>query len=87
MTAGGFTAADFEREDVEVWPEHHDAWLIFTKMTTQWRADFNGRAGLVYESLYPLIDRLNLSPDEWDEMFDDVRVLESAALKAMHAKT
>ena len=41
-----------------------------------------GRTGLRYEALYPLLDRA-AQADEWDALFDDVRVMEYAALKHM----
>lgn len=43
----------------------------------------NGRTGLRYEALYPLLDRLTDSQEQWAQMFDDVRVLEYAALDQM----
>ena len=45
-----------------------------------------GPTGLEYASLYPLIDRVAKNPDEWDELFGDIQVLEIAALNAMHEK-
>lgn len=40
-----------------------------------------GRTGLIYASLYPLIDR-HFS-DEWDQAFSDIQEMEIAALNAM----
>ncbi len=42
-----------------------------------------GATGLRYESAYPLIDRAEKTEEEWSEMFEDIRVLEMAALKQM----
>ena len=42
-----------------------------------------GFTGLDYASVYPLIDRMQLDPREWDELFDDVRAMEAAALEQM----
>ena len=41
----------------------------------------NGPTGLRYEAAYPLIDRMTTTPDEWSEVFEDLRELEYAALK------
>ena len=41
-----------------------------------------GRTGMRYEALYPLLDRV-AEGDEWNALFDDVRVMEYAALKQM----
>lgn len=42
-----------------------------------------GATGLRYEAAYPLIDRAAKTEEEWGEMFEDLRVLEMAALKQM----
>lgn len=52
-------------------------------MRTQWRIGMSGPVGLDYGVLFRILDRLNLSPDDYDEMFADVRVMESAALEAV----
>jgi len=49
-------------------------------MATQWRIGMNGPTGLDYTALYPLLDREQLSADEWRETFDLVRACEGAAL-------
>lgn len=56
------------------------------RLTTQWRVGMGGISGLDYLPLFALLDRVTQSREEWDEMLDDVRVLESAALRAMKAK-
>ena len=43
----------------------------------------NGPIGLRYEAVYPLIDRVARTPEEWDELLDDVQVLEAGAKKQM----
>lgn len=54
-------------------------------MGTQWNvASMGGRTGLHYPSLYPLLDRAATTPQEWQSLFDDVQVMERAALAAMH---
>ncbi len=42
-----------------------------------------GPTGLRYEALYPLLDRAAKDPQEWDELFSDIQVMEGAALKQM----
>ena len=42
-----------------------------------------GPTGLRYEALYPLLDRETSDPSEWRALFQDIQVLESAALKQM----
>lgn len=42
-----------------------------------------GATGLDYVALYPLLDRLAKTPDEWEQLFDDIQVMESEALSVM----
>lgn len=55
-------------------------------MRTQWRVGMSGPVGLDYNVLFRVLDRLNLSYDDYDEMFADVRAMESAALCAVRAE-
>lgn len=69
---------------VEVWPENWPAFRLFSRVGTQWRVGVNGRTGLCYEAVYPLMDRMDLPPDEWDAMLDDIAAMERQALATMH---
>lgn len=75
-------AANGKPVDVEVWPENWPAFTIFVRIRTQWAVGFAGPTGLRYESLYPLLDREAADPEAWQQLFDDVRELESGALDA-----
>ena len=81
----GFTEFDFSKA-VEIWPENLQAIKLFSSLSTQWRVGPGGASGLDYAAVYPLMDRLNLAPDEWDLLLSDVQTLEGAALIAMAAK-
>lgn len=70
--------------EVEVWPDNWTAFGLFHRMSTQWNTSMSGCTGLKYESLYPLLDRAATCPEEWEELFDDVQVMESEVLKQMH---
>jgi hypothetical protein len=83
MRAAGYEPEDFEGDAVEVWPENWPAFQLFARLGTQWTVGFRGREGLRYEALFPLMDRMGLSADEWDQMFSDIRHLESCALEKM----
>jgi hypothetical protein len=85
--AGGlFDAADYELDRAEVWPENWPAWQLFCRLSTQWRIAMNGPTGLDYQPLMRLLDLEDLSPADWQDRFDDVRVLEAAALEQMRSK-
>lgn len=73
-------------EDVEVWPENYAALNTFSRVSSQWLVGQGGPIGLNYCALYPVLDRLGLPDAEWNQMFDDIRVMEAAALAAMNAK-
>ena len=67
--------------DVEVWPENWPIVMLFCRLGTQWQVGMSGEVGLRYEAVYPLLDRL--FADDWQQAFDDLQVLERAALDAM----
>ncbi len=81
--AAGYEVSDYEIDDVEIWPQNWPAFLLFTSLQTQWNVGMGGRTGLRYEALYPLLDRQAEDPGKWQQLFDDVRVMEYAALKQM----
>ncbi len=68
---------------MEVWPDNHAAFSLFISLGTQWRVGMGGTTGLDYAAVYPLLDRAAKDPQEWDEMFSDIQVMEGAALKQM----
>jgi len=79
----GFELEDFAGDAYEVWPENWPAWCLYMQVAGQWRAGFGGAYALDYGVVILLLNRQNLPPDEWQQMFDDLRVIESAALDAM----
>lgn len=68
---------------MEVWPENWPAWVLFCEMSGQWRSGFNGPTALDYTALFMRMDRLGLADPDWQDLFADVRTLESAALTQM----
>lgn len=55
-------------------------------MQTQWNFSFCGVVGMNYLVLFALMDRMNLSSEEFDDLFEDVQMLESYTLEAIRAK-
>jgi hypothetical protein len=82
----GFTPADYEQEDFEVWPENERAIRLFLAIKTQWRTGVNGPTGLDYNVLFSAMDRMKLSDQDYESMFLDMRVIESAALVEIQKK-
>jgi hypothetical protein len=86
LAAAGLTAEDFECEEVEVWPENHQAYLLFVSLQTQWRVSAGGASGLDFMVAYQRMDRMGLAPEEYDELDQDLQAMELAALAVMHEK-
>jgi len=71
--------------EIEVWPDNAQSLNVFIAMSTQWRrAGQSGIAvGLDY-SVLPEIWRLTKTPrDQRSEIFENLRVMEDAALTQM----
>jgi hypothetical protein len=83
----GLQPEDFAGEDIEVWPDNQRAYLLFVEIRTQWRVGAMGPTGLDYGVLFRKMDRMNLQPDEYDELEDDIRTMECAAMGAMNSAT
>jgi len=69
---------------VPVWPANRRATIVFLAMRTQWRTGFNGPTGLDYCALPEVWKRLQIPKKKRDQVFDDLRVIEAAALTEMH---
>ena len=68
---------------VEVWPENWRVFVLFSRVQTQWNVSMGGPTGLRYEAIYPLIDRDAQDTEDWQQLFEDLQILEGAALKQM----
>lgn len=83
----GFTPEDYETDDFEMWPENMAAINLFSTMQTQLRTGgMGGVIGFDYTAYFARMDRMKLSEQEYEWLFDDIRVIESEALKAMNTK-
>jgi hypothetical protein len=71
---------------VEVWPENEQALNVFNLLSTQWRTGMSGPTGLDYNVLFTRLDRLVLTADEYEQLFDDIRILEIEALTILNRK-
>ena len=78
--------AELGKAEDAFWPENEPAIRLFSDLLTQWRVGMGGPTGLDYTAAYPLIDRMAADAEEWDALFYDLRVMESAALEAIAEK-
>ena len=73
--------------DFEVHPDNADAVEVFCQLGTQWRmlATLGGAVtqGLDYSAVDATLRLLRFKPARRTELFHDLRLMESAALKAM----
>ena len=80
----GFDIGNFLAEqEVEVFPENWQTVEVFLLVGTQWRTSMSGVVGLDYNVLFRLLDLECQDQDRWKEVFEGVRVMESAAIAAM----
>ncbi len=70
----------------EIWPENLAAFEAFGGMLTQWRTGMSGPTGLDYAVLPAVLDLQDVPPSARRQMFDDIRLMEAAALEAMRKK-
>lgn len=53
-------------------------------MQTQWRMGPGGAVGLDYNVLHHKLDRMRLSAEQYDQLEEDVRTMEFAAINEGH---
>lgn len=86
LAAFGFLPEDYEQDTLEIWPENEASISLFSSVSTQWRVGSAGPIGLDYNVLFTLMDRMRLSPQEFDFMFEDIRFIENCALTQMNTR-
>jgi len=59
---------------------------VFIAMSTQWRVGYVGATGLDYAALPMVMRMAGVLPGDRREVFDQVRVMEDAALSLMRKK-
>jgi hypothetical protein len=52
-------------------------------MSGQWRYSFGGKEALDYTPLFMRMDRMEIDTKTWNELFADIRHVESAAIDQM----
>lgn len=86
----GMSRQEWEAEDQSqeliVWPDNERAFNLFRKIRGQWIIGMNGPVGLNYLVMYHHTDRMGLSNEEFDELHEEMQVLERSALNEIHAE-
>lgn len=86
MLAAGLRPEDFGNEAFEIWPENEESILLFSSLSTQWRVGFNGPTGFDYNVLFTRMERMQLSDQKYEQLFQDIRVIESEALQLLNQR-
>lgn len=78
-----FVAMAMGHADVEVYPDNWPVVRLFADMSTQWRVGMSGLVGLDYAALPVVMDLRGVAAADRGEVFDGLRVMESAALEEL----
>lgn len=84
LAAFGMTLDDVRPTGIEVWEEHAPVIGLFHAMGTQWQTGMSGPTGLNYQAMPFLLRMHGIARSEWRQTFEDLQVLEGAALQEMH---
>lgn len=77
----GLSLEDFPPPaDVPVWAENWPPLQLYLRNKTQWRVGAAGPVGLDYQVLYHDLDRQGVTGEDFDDMMDAIRVIESTVL-------
>lgn len=90
LAALGLTRDDIASGDdaiVWIYADAAQAVELFGAMGTQWRMGFGGPVGLDYAALPAVMDMHGIQTDDRRPIFDDIRVMERAALEVMHERS
>lgn len=68
-----------------IYPDNEKTVGVFRKVVTQWRMGFGGAVGLDYNPVFTIMQR-SVPEEEWDTVFDGIRIMEGAALNVFREK-
>ena len=68
---------------VEIWPDQVEVVNLFSSVLTQWRMGPTGPVGLDYSAVETVMRMRMIPARERGPLFDDLRIMERAALTAM----
>lgn len=76
-------AAEYE---ADYWPCMESSVDAFMAMQTQWRVGPAGPYGFDYSALQTVYKSLSIASKKRPDVFEDIRVMEAAAIKEMRRK-
>lgn len=72
---------------IDIWPDNEKAINLFTTISTQWRTGMSGPTGLDYNVVFTRLERMRLNDADYEQIFEDLRVIEAEALTILNKKT
>lgn len=85
--SAGWELEDYESEELTVWPDNWPVVRLFSRVCDRWYYEAPGiPAGLRWEAVYPLMERMGLQPGEWDALAADLEVMADAACGAIRER-
>jgi len=87
LAALGLSPEDYDAEAVEVWPDTEPAVRVFLLMRRQWIMGPRFPIGLNFCALREVWQRAKIHPRDRDDIFQDLLVMEAAALDQIYANS
>ena len=81
--AFGLTLEEASGPPVDIWPDNLNSFNAFVALLSQWRFATGGATGLDYAVIPTVLRLINIPRPAWAGVFDDLRVMEDAALEQM----
>lgn len=69
-----------------MWEENWNAIKFYMVIKTQWRVGMNGPYALDYNVMFQRMDRMKLSDDEHETLFQQMQLVEAYALNELRKK-
>lgn len=83
MKAWGFKPHEVQRHFPEIWAENWPAVRLFMLVGSQWRAGMGGPYALDHNVVLLHMQRMSLTDDEHEALFDAITEMEHEALAVM----
>ena len=79
----GLKLSEIPPEEIDVWEENWDSFILFSSLSTQWRTGMGGATGLDYNTIPVTASLLGYKKKQLKDMFSDIQVMENEALITM----
>lgn len=80
LQAFGFDPKSYQ-VTVVAWVDTLPAWNLWAQVGNQWRMGMGGAFALDYNVLFSCMERLCLAQEDYDDLFEDIRIIESEVLE------